>query len=83
MEVRVISGNIRSIDSVGRTVIPVDMRERLGWKIGDRVEIDLLANGIFVKAYRPGCYICGRYEGIKDFRGYKMCQECRKEIGML
>ena len=32
------SGVIRKIDSLGRIVIPVEMRRTLGWNIGEEIE---------------------------------------------
>jgi len=81
--VKKISGSIRKIDSTGRVVMPVDFREQLGWKLGDEVEINILGNEILVKAYRPGCYMCGSQTDLRPYRGFQMCQNCRGEIGAL
>jgi len=78
-----IGGSIRKIDPTGRVVMPIDFREQLGWKLGDEVEINILGNEILVKAYRPGCYLCGSQTDLRPYRGFQMCQNCRGEIGAL
>ena len=41
-------GITRSIDSVGRIVIPAEIREKLGMEIGDKVEIFAVKGGILL-----------------------------------
>ena len=78
-----ISGLVRKIDTTGRIVMPIDFREQLNLKLGDEVEINILGNEILVKAYRPGCYLCGAQTDLRPYRGFQMCQNCRGEIGAL
>jgi len=63
--------------------MPVDFREQLNLKIGDDVEIEILGKEILVKAYRPGCYLCGAQSDLRPYRGYLICQSCRGDIGAL
>ena len=78
-----ISGLVRKIDLTGRVVMPVDFREQLNLKLGDEVEINILGNEILVKAHRPGCYMCGSQNDKRPYRGFKICPNCRGEIGAL
>ena len=82
-EVIKIGGSIRKIDPTGRVVMPVDFREQLNLKVGDDVEIMIMGGGIFVKAYRPNCCMCGAQSDLRPYRGYRICQSCRGDIGAL
>jgi len=79
----VIPINTRKVDQIGRIIIPVGVRDTLKIKTGDEMEISILNGGVFVRPHKPGCYLCGEQNDIKEFRGYKMCCECRKDIGDL
>ena len=77
------SGLRRKIDPTGRIVMPIDFREQLNLNIGDEVEINILGNEILVKAYRPGCYMCGSQNELRPYRGFQICPNCRHDIGAL
>lgn len=48
------SGMVRRIDEVGRVVIPAEMREVLGWKTGDPVELFCDRQGhVILRKYSP------------------------------
>jgi transcriptional pleiotropic regulator of transition state genes len=75
------TGIVRNLDSLGRVVIPMDLRRTLG--IGEKDALEVFVDGerIILKKYAPGCYLCGDVEGKLDtFYDRHICMKCIKEI---
>ena len=58
------SGYVRQVDSLGRLVLPIDLRKALGVQSGDSVEIFLDGDNIRVILQKynlpiPTCIFCG------------------------
>jgi len=74
----------RSIDELGRIVIPADAREALGWGTGTKLEVainDINVKSITVREVSPCCSLC-RTESenlTKIEKGY-VCQQCAAKI---
>lgn len=75
------TGIIRSIDKLGRIVIPKELREQYEIEEGD-VEIYTTNEGILLKPFKRACDICsgGSLLELKVFKGKKLCPTCIKEI---
>ena len=76
-------GIVRQLDSLGRIVIPIEMRRRLDIAEHDGVEIIADGDTIVLKKHQESCIFCGRTTGIIDCWGKKVCASCAKEIGKL
>lgn len=74
------TGIVRKIDDLGRIVLPIEMRNRLEIGPGIGVEIYFENNSIILKKYEPTCIFCGESNGVIDFKGKKICQNCRAEL---
>lgn len=72
--------NIRKIDTIGRIVIPIEMREKLGWRTGDVVEVSLQDTGISITNHKSKCLFCESEEDLKEFRGYRVCKQCQESL---
>ncbi len=75
--------HIRSLDEVGRVMIPSHMREVLGWKPGSRLEIvmDSAAPSIHIRQAVPRCSLCGKEsEGLQIVANGLICPECARQI---
>ena len=70
----------RSIDSLGRLVIPKELRQGLDIGENDQLEIIPQGDGILIKKFQPGCHICGGFQGIKVFKGKNICLDCQNMI---
>lgn len=46
-------GIVRSIDELGRLVIPIEVRRELGWPEGTPLEVFASVHGVFVRKYVP------------------------------
>ena len=80
------TGIVRGVDTLGRIVLPKELRTSL--KIGptDKLEIFVDGEAIVLKKYRPAgaCDFCGEIDdSCVNFRGVCICARCRREIGAL
>jgi len=74
----------RSIDDLGRFVIPINIRDELGWGQGTKLEVtisDLSAKEIAVREISPCCTLCRRESEnlVAVERGY-VCPLCSARI---
>lgn len=74
-------GIVKSIDSVGRIVLPKEHRDYLGLSDNDAVEIILREEGILLRRFQVGCVFCGRVDHeMLDLKGKKVCNSCEGYI---
>ena len=74
------TGIIRQIDSVGRFVLPSEIREKFGIKTGGALEVFVDDDSIILKKYEPTCIFCGNLENIVSYNHRKVCKECIKNL---
>lgn len=74
------TGMIRSLDQLGRIVIPIELRRVLDIAIGDGLEFYSDENTIVLKKYEPACIFCDNAKGITVYRGKNVCGECYSEL---
>lgn len=70
------TGIVRKVDELGRIVIPKEIRDTRGIENGDPLEIYVDGSMIILKAYRPGCEMCGSMDGIVTHKGHTICESC-------
>lgn len=78
-------GVIRRVDSLGRIVIPSEIRNLLditGADKGEGTTLEILVKDdyIMLRKYQPFCFICGSSEDLEIIDGKKVCMECIKKI---
>ncbi len=77
------SGNARSVDNLGRIVIPSSVRRQMDIKSGDFLEIYTDGDGIYLKKYYPTCVFCNEGRDVVTFSGKPVCRACLREINKL
>lgn len=77
------TGIVRQLDSLGRIVIPIELRRKIGIEIRDYVEIYTENNCAILKKYETSCIYCGNTHNLLDFHGHHICDKCIKEIKAL
>ena len=70
------TGILKSVDELGRIVLPKKMRENLDIDIRDQVELFVEGDRIILKKYMPTCIFCDSSRGITTFRGKNVCANC-------
>ena len=79
------SGYVRQVDSLGRLVLPIDLRKALGVQSGDSVEIFLDGDNkrVILQKYNlpiPTCIFCGSRKDVISFKNQNVCKTCMDEI---
>lgn len=74
------TGIVRKLDTLGRVVIPIELRRTLDIKVKDPLEIFVDDDKIVLKKFSPSCIFCGESKDIFDFKGKKVCQSCSEKI---
>jgi transcriptional pleiotropic regulator of transition state genes len=75
------TGIIRSIDRIGRLVIPIELRRELGLNTGEPVQMYVENNRVIVEKYKKRCFICGKSASSYNvIHGKKICNECKAEL---
>lgn len=72
------TGIIRRVDDLGRIVLPKELRQTMGIRTGDPMEIYTDADNIILRKYVPGCVFCGDADA-KEVRGVRICERCAGE----
>ena len=75
------TGVVRQLDTLGRIVIPIELRRTMGIATKDSIEIFVEGDQIILKKYQPCCIFCNEGSDITLFRGKKVCRKCISELG--
>ena len=76
-------GIVRNVDTLGRIVLPKELRGTLDIAIQDPLEIFIDDKEIILKKYNPGCLICGDMGELAYFKGQRVCTNCVTELKTL
>ena len=74
-------GIVRSLDDIGRLMIPIEARREIGLTPGSMVHMYVDDGKVIVEKYIKTCYICGR--GANSFytvNEKRICDDCRIAI---
>ena len=77
------SGIVRKVDELGRVVLPIELRRKIGVELKEPIEISVDGSFIVFKKYRPQCVFCKSTESVSGIDGKNICQSCLKEIKKL
>lgn len=74
------TGIVRPVDSLGRVVIPIELRRNLGISAEDSLEIFVDGEFIMLKKYEPTCVFCGSADNLSTVHGKNICAECIDDL---
>ena len=74
------TGIVRRLDSLGRIVIPKELRRTLGIEPDNPIEIFTEGDTIILRKYRPGCELCGSVDEVYRVGGHRICRICAEDI---
>lgn len=74
---------LKKIDSVGRIVIPMEIRNTLNWKTNDEIELQCKDDILFLKKHlkiEDQCCVCGSKKQLISFKNKFVCKDCLQEF---
>ena len=71
---------IKKIDSLGRIVIPSDIRNSLGFQPNDAIEMTIDNGQLILQKHQDNCMFCNSTEGLVKYQEYLICKECIKKL---
>lgn len=74
------TGVVRTVDSVGRFVIPMEIRKTMNINVNDSLEVFVDEDTILLRKYNPSCIFCKSLDDIIEFEGQKICKSCITKI---
>jgi transcriptional pleiotropic regulator of transition state genes len=74
------TGIVRQMDSLGRIVLPVELRRTLDIAEKDSLEIYVDESSIVLKKYQPACIFCDNVRDIVNYKGKNICPECIENL---
>ncbi len=74
------TGIVRQMDSLGRIVLPIELRRTLDIAQKDSLEIYVEEDRIVLKKYEPTCIFCENTKDIIDYKGKNICPSCLQEL---
>ena len=77
------TGMIRQLDSLGRIVLPIELRRTLDIGPKDMLEIFVEGNSVILRKYEPDCLFCGGSRELSPYRDKMICARCLKELKQL
>lgn len=77
------TGMIRSLDSLGRIVVPAEIRMTRNIDIGDPIEFFILNDDVIVlrKYTSTECTFCRSLDKVTYYKDQFICNACLKELG--
>lgn len=77
------TGVFRRIDSLGRFVLPKELRKTLDINQNDYLQIYLEGDSIVLRKSQLSCALCGSGDDLFDYRDKKICRACLDELTKL
>ncbi|MCI9365520.1 MAG: AbrB/MazE/SpoVT family DNA-binding domain-containing protein [Clostridia bacterium] len=77
------TGITRKVDELGRIVIPMELRNKLGIVEKDPLEIFVDGSSIILKKYNPNCIFCGSSKDLFEYNDSLICSKCQSKIAEL
>ena len=73
-----MNGIEKEIDNLGRVVIPIEFRKKLGVDAFSKVSISLADDNVIITPIDKRCALCGKT--IKSNGKFKLCNNCILQI---
>lgn len=80
---RKATGVVRPVDTLGRVVLPNELRKTLNIVPHDPMEVYVDGEEIILKKYIPGCAFCGNTENTVSYEDKNICKDCAERISGL
>lgn len=74
------TGVRKTIDDLGRIVLPKEIRKSLG--LGIRSAVDLYVDGekLIITKIKNECIFCNSRDNLVEYKGKSVCEKCIEEL---
>lgn len=77
------TGIVRKVDELGRIVLPIELRNKLGIAEKDPIEIYVDGSSIILRKYEPNCVFCGNSKDLITYNDKLVCKKCQEKLSNL
>lgn len=77
------TGVTRSLDSLGRVVIPIEIRRRFEINEDEELEFYIEDDKIIMKKFIDSCTFCGSRDSLIEYKKKHICDSCLKDVKAL
>lgn len=77
------TGVVRRVDELGRIVIPIELRNKLGIAEKDPLEIYVEGSNVILKKFETNCIFCGSSKKLVEYQDKLVCNKCVKKLTSL
>lgn len=74
------TGIARSVDSLGRVVLPKELRDVMDIPPGEPLELFIDDDRIILKKFTHNCVFCGEGSDVQFYKDRAICRECADDI---
>ena len=74
------TGIVRKVDELGRVVIPIELRNKLGIEEKDPIEIYVDGSSVILKKFEPNCIFCGGTKNLIKYKDKLVCSKCCERL---
>ena len=74
------TGVVRQLDTLGRIVLPIELRPTMDIGVKDMLEIFVDGDEIIMKKYHPSCVFCSNARDVVPYKGKLGCKKCLDEL---
>lgn len=74
------TGIVRRLDSLGRVVIPKDLRDAFGLSRNAQLAVAVDGDAVVLERTDVTCVFCGAAEHVIPHRGKGICVDCVREV---
>lgn len=74
------TGVVRQLDTLGRIVLPIELRRTMDIGVKDMIEIFVEDDQIILKKYHPSCIFCSDARDVAPYKGKLVCKNCLNEL---
>ena len=65
------TGVVRQLDTLGRVVLPIELRRTMDIGVKDMLEIFVDGDEIILKKYHPSCVFCNDARDVVPYKGIR------------
>lgn len=74
------TGITRQVDSLGRVVLPKELRNVMDIRMDDPVEVFVDDDRIILRKFMRNCIFCGDGSDVQFYRDIAVCRKCAEDL---